>query len=102
MNAYQGPTQNGRITISSDKRQRDDDADDVERQSKREKMEDEEDEEMEIDEDEDDRPSITSSTSPYFDCCQLPIYFSESGGPVYFGTTNSTITVYKSSSGGHR
>ena len=108
VNAHQGPTQNGRITISSEKRQRDDDADDVGRQAKREKGDDEDDEEMEIDEDEDDRPStitITSSTSLYLNIslvADFKNYFPESGRPVYFGTTNSTVTVYKSTSGGHR
>jgi hypothetical protein len=60
---------NGRITISSDKRQRDDDVEDGERQSKREKTEEDDEEEMEIDEDEESgQPStntLTSGTSLY-------------------------------------
>ncbi|KIM90726.1 hypothetical protein PILCRDRAFT_83912 [Piloderma croceum F 1598] len=55
---------NGRITISSDKRQRDDDVEDGERQSKREKTDEDDEEEMEIDEDEESgQPSTNSLTS---------------------------------------
>ena len=69
MHAHSSALQNGRITISSDKRQRDDDAEEGERQSKREKADEDDEEEMEIDEDEESgQPStstLTSGTSLY-------------------------------------
>jgi hypothetical protein len=70
--AHSSAVQNGRITISSDKRQRDNDTEDGDRKSKREKPDDDDDddgEEMEIDEDEESaQPStstLTSGTSLY-------------------------------------
>jgi len=74
--AHSSATQNGRITISSDKRERDDDTEDDERQAKREKADEDDEEEMEIDEDEESvQPSTSALTSGTLLYCTWSIYF---------------------------
>lgn len=101
VHAHSGAIQNGRITISSDKRQRDDDTEDGERQSKREKADEDDEEEMEIDEDEESAlPSastLTSGTSLYLHCQYILVlrHFTGRLRACCFGATIGTVTMHK-------
>lgn len=105
--ATQAAQHAGRITISSDKRPRDEEMADGERQTKQQKADDDDDEEMEIDDEEEaGQPSapFTSGTSAYLPNRHMLVLRHRAGSlcASHFPATHLAITMYKSAARGHR